>query len=149
MSDRTTILPENILRRMKPEDRASLGKSGMLAREAQDKFAANCEKQVHKQIENWLRLRGIFFIHSRTDKKTTNAVGTPDFVFAWNWERSPFIDRTTPVAVEVKVNGNKLSDAQKAVRKQMIEDGWNYNVVDSLPQMLAVLNITRNTQPTL
>lgn len=144
MSDKTTVLPENILKRMAPEERAKMGRSGMLAQEAQDKFAANCEKQVHIQIQNWLRLKSIFCIHSRMDKKTHNALGTPDFVFAWNWGCDT---RTaTPMAIEVKVGANKMSDEQIIVQQQMLQNGWCYHVVHSLEMMLSILNVPNHTK---
>lgn len=134
-----TILPDNILKRMEPSERAKLGRSGVLAQEAQDKFAANCEKQVHKHIENWLRQRDIFCIHSRTDRKTTNAVGTPDFVFTWYRTDRPCYEAIA-IAIEVKVGGNTLSPEQVRVREQMARNGWFYFVVSSLPELISLLS---------
>lgn len=131
-------LPENILKRMSKADRAKLGKSGLLACEAQARYNAKSEKRVHTQIENWLRLNDIFYVHSRTDRKTTNQVGLPDFLFAW-----PFAGEIRPVAVEVKVNGNKLSPEQAKVRQQMIRNWWKYFLVSSLGDMIEQINLTQ------
>lgn len=137
-----TDLPENILKRLSPEDRKTLGKSGMLASEAQTKIDGKRESLVHRDIENWLRQRGIFFIHSRTDKKTTNANGTPDFIFMWCFY--DYVDKAhiyTGMAIEVKVNGNNLSPEQLTVKAQMEANGWNYFVVASLDELRVYLNV--------
>jgi|SRR5882672_2847736 len=131
-----TVLSESFLKCLDPDERKRLGMAGLLASEAQARYDAKSEKQVHTQIENWLRLKDIFFVHSRTDKRTTNQVGLPDFLFAW-----PFAGEIRPVAIEVKVNGNKLSPAQEKVRQQMIRNWWRYFLVSSLGDMLDQFNI--------
>jgi hypothetical protein len=133
-----TVLPDNILRAMEPKERAKLGKAGMLASEAAAKQLAKREKDVQKHICNWLRQKDIFFFWSRTDRRTTTQIGTPDFAFICSVYKmsSDSRGRVMPCAVEVKVGGNKLSPEQEKVRKQMIGDGWNYFVVDSLGLMI-------------
>ena len=37
-------------------------------------------KTLHEPFEQWLRLHLIPFVHSRADRKSTTAIGTPDFV---------------------------------------------------------------------
>jgi hypothetical protein len=48
-------------------------------------------------------------IRSRMDKRTANNVGRPDLIFAW-----PF----TPIAMEVKLPGEKLSPEQETMRRR-------------------------------
>lgn len=137
---KTTVLPENILRRMEPKERAKLGKAGKTAAECSDIVLAKLERQVHLEISNWLRLKGIFYVHSRTDRKTTNAVGCPDFVFAWAGEYQGYAP-ARPTAVEVKVGNNVMSDEQLKVMAIMQGNGWAYHIVSSLPEMLVYLGV--------
>ena len=55
-------------------------------------------------------------------------------------------ERASPIAIEVKVGGNTLSEEQDKVRKQMLENGWNYRVVNSLEMMLSILNVPNHIQ---
>lgn len=132
-----TILPENILKHMSKADRAKLGKAGVLASEATEKFSAKREKDVQRDICNWLRQRDIFYFWSRTDRKTTTIKGTPDFAFLWPVEDG----KGDPTAVEVKIGKNALSDEQQRVRWLMEKEGWNYLVVNSLTELRVWLGI--------
>ena len=80
------------------------------------------EKELQRQISQLLRLKGIWFSWSRTDKATRGVVGTPDFLFAI---------KSQPVAFECKVGNGKLSDDQERVKLQMEQNGWYYFVVRS------------------
>ncbi len=139
---KSTVLPENILRRMEPKERAKLGKAGKTAEECSEIVLAKREKDVQKHISNWLRQKDIFFFWSRTDRRTTTQPGTPDFAFICFRHRmsSDAPSKMMPCAVEVKVGGNKLSPEQEKVRKQMVENGWNYFVVDSLGLLITQIN---------
>lgn len=130
--DKST-LPDSILKRITPADRKLAGLPGPLAetvKAAADKADLRREKELQRDIENWLRLRGITAIRSRMDRKTSNNCGTPDFLFAV---------RGQAVAIEVKLPGCSLSDDQIRIRQGMIADGWNYSVVTSLDEAIAVV----------
>lgn len=125
------VLPENILKRMRPEDRKPLGKAGRTYEECTAQASIKLERELHKLISNELLRRGIFAVHSRTDKRTTNAVGVPDFIFAIGGR---------PIAVEVKMPKGVLSGEQLAVMNQMKATGWNYFVVRSFDDLRLVLD---------
>jgi hypothetical protein len=136
-----TVLPDNILKRMNKLDRAKLGKAGVLASEANAIQLAKREKDVHREISQWLNLHDIFFFHSRTDRRATTQNGTPDYAFLWEFEQSGNLAKhLTGVAIEVKVGGNKLSDEQEKVMWRMRDNGWIYYVCDSLKDMLLKLD---------
>lgn len=138
------VLPENILNKMSPDDRKKLGKAGATKAECDAKQLAKSEKEVHKQISQWLTLHDIYFCHSRMDRKTTNQRGQPDYMFAWKFDRAAL---ARPVAIEVKVGSNKLSDEQKDVMMQMETNGWFYFLVDSLPLLFKLLGIPSHGEP--
>lgn len=136
-------IPDSMLRCMGKKHRPK-GNAGMTQAEAGAKQNARLEKEVHVQIENWLRINGIVAIHSRMDKKATVQRGLPDFVFVWrgygdvgSGEHPTLV---VPVAVEVKT-GSRMSQVQEAVRTQMEENGWNYYVVGTLQE---VIDLVRN-----
>jgi hypothetical protein len=65
---------------------------------------SEAERELHEMFERWLRLREIPFVHSRMDKRTTIAVGWPDFTA---------LHRGKGLCVEFKADGGTLSDLQK------------------------------------
>jgi len=89
---------------------------------------------LQNQIANWLRLRSIFFIRSRMDKKTTTAKGTPDFAFCMMDSSL----KAVAVALEVKTQ-SKMTVEQKRVREQMESNGWHYHVVGSLQEVMDIV----------
>src|SRR5438105_3384705 len=82
------------------------------------------EKLLQEQIANWLRQHDTWFCRSRMDRKTSNGLGTPDFLFTWPYQRGGF----APVAVECKIGNATLSEEQERVRKEMLDCGWFYFV---------------------
>ena len=89
------------------------------------------ESRIQKQIADILTIRGIVFCRSRFDKRTTIAKGWPDFTLAING---------TPIALEVKGETGKLSDAQKACHEGMKRNGWRVYVVRSIAEAVDILN---------
>lgn len=102
-----TVLPDALLRRMDPAERAKLGKAGMTAEEGRAHAATCRERELHKLIFQDLRRRELFFIHSRMDKRSTNNKGLPDFII--------ILYGGAALAVEVKVEGGHVSAAQEKV----------------------------------
>jgi hypothetical protein len=127
----TGPIPENYLRLMSPEDREPLGKAGMTLPEIEEKNDVASEKKLQDLIENYLTLRDIFVGRQRMDKKSNMALGWPDFVFAYKGK---------PIALEVKVGSNKQTPEQLHAERLMIQNGWAYYVVRSLPEVKAILD---------
>lgn len=96
------------------------------------------EKQLQEQIANWLRLHDTWFTRNRMDRKTTNSVGTPDFLCAI---------KGIPVAIECKMVGNPLSPEQEQVRLQMQANGWQYWTVYRLEEVINGIKLIQETQP--
>lgn len=129
---------------MSKEDRSHMGRAGLTAVEADGKQAEKSERDVQKQIANWLRLKGIFFVWSRMDKKTTNYCGTPDFIFSYVEQYRVFEcvrPMARPMAIEVKFGKGKLSEEQEKVMEQMKKNGWRYHVVHSLKEVIELVKI--------
>lgn len=109
------LLPENVLQKMSPEDRAMLGRAGMTAEEASAKSEARSERQSQRTFSSWLSLREIYFITPRSDKKSTIKPGHPDFtIFA----------RGRVLFIEMKTSTGRLSDEQSQCVAELIAEGF-------------------------
>lgn len=104
------FIPNNILRRMYPEERKPLGKAGVLPEEVDQKAAKIAEKKLQEQCENWLRLHDLFYLRMPMHKATAIRVGWPDFLVILPNQRA--------VLVEIKVEGGRLSDDQKYLHRE-------------------------------
>lgn len=74
------ILPDRVLKCMAPAERKRLGPAGTLQSEAAAKEAHRSEKEMQAKIQAFCDLKGWPCYRSRTDKKTTNKRGQPDFL---------------------------------------------------------------------
>lgn len=119
-------LPDNVLKRMSPEDRKPLGKSGLTQAECQERIDDRSEKQLQRDIADYLRQRGIPFACSRMDKPTTSTIGWPDFTF-------PFGGKFW--SLECKSKTGKLSTEQELCGSLILANGGEYKVVRSLTEV--------------
>lgn len=124
------VIPTNVLRLMPPEERARLGKAGVLPEEALANAEIRLERDLQIRLRALLGLRGIAYQQSRMDKKTTGTVGWPDFTFAVNGR---------PVAWECKLPGKDLDEDQVRVIEQMKANGWDVRVIRSVEQAMGHL----------
>lgn len=130
----STVLSEAFLRRMRPEDRASLGKAGVTATEAQSKWQKGEERKMHDAFEQWLALHRseLYWDHSRMDKPTSNRVGHPDFVIQHG-------NRVTNI--ELKAPGGKLTDKQREVHDWIKAAGGQVYVCYSAAEAIDVVRL--------
>lgn len=131
-----TQLPDNILSKMSKEDRKSLGRKGMTQAEAEASFTAKNERELQKQIANYLRMKGLFFIQSAMHKATTNQIGTPDFNFPVNGQW---------VSWEAKHGTGKLSKGQSDTEVRILANGGQFRVIRSLDEARDHLNELQNS----
>lgn len=125
-------MPESMRRCVPKEERQAHGKAGVTTAEAQQKFDDKSERQFHDQIMGFLKVRGVnFIVRSRMDRRTTNAKGTPDFIFAWCGSF---------VALEAKVGNNTCSPEQTKAIEDIIKDGGIALVVRSLEAVKTLLD---------
>jgi hypothetical protein len=127
----TTVLPDNILRRMSTEDRKTLGKAGLTASECRKIIMEKSEKDLQKIIAQWLRLRGLYYDMDAMHKKRAGTIGAPDFQFPY---RGKF------VAWEVKFGKNSLSLEQSSVRDSILKQGGEWRLIKSLEEAKNHLN---------
>jgi hypothetical protein len=122
-----TVLPETFLRRMSPEDRKPLGPAGRTMAECDEANAVKYERELQKDIANYLRQKNVTFIQSRMDKRTRNTKGCPDFLFAISGRA---------IAIEAKRPGGTLRPDQDRMRLGLLRDGWRHLTVFTLQEVV-------------
>lgn len=133
----TGIIPENILSKMDPKDRAELGQKTNTDRRAE--AIAKDEKEIQKQVAGYLRLLNVWFTASRMDRRTSNAVGTPDFILPYKGHA---------VFFECKCAWSRaLRPEQAKAREEIIKQGGVWALVTSLAEAQACLRELDGIQP--
>lgn len=127
---KVSAITEGILRCISTAERRKLGKVGVTAEEAQEKFVAKSERELQGQIANLFRQRGLWFCQSRMDRPTTQRKGVPDFLL---------VCANVPLAIEVKFQKGKLSPEQIATHEHMSRNGWRVHVVRSVEEARGIL----------
>ncbi len=103
----------------------------MTAAEGMEAFKAREEKQLHKLIWQELNRRDVVVIHSRMDKRTTNAMGIPDFCFVYGG---------VPYAIEAKARKGKLTAEQMRTLHRMAGNGWHCHVVFNFDEFKKIIS---------
>lgn len=147
---KSSVIPENILKCMSPEDRRKHGQK--TAAEVLAQGEAKSEKELQKQIVALLRLKGVEVNVSRMDKRKTDVVGWPDLtfcvyamapqmVFAGLSEALPKAWQVFPCLWEIKMPKGELTPEQQKIGIRLISmpNGWRHRVIRSVDQALAEL----------
>ncbi len=143
------ILPDNILSKLSPQDRAEISKAaghpsaGMTANEAREKAMQRSEKEAQHEISQFLRISGIEFICPPMNRKSALPEGWVDFTFA---------RKGTPIGLEIKVWGQKPRPEQNARHEAMRRNGWRVWVVSGaadVKDIFRALDEESNPRPTL
>jgi hypothetical protein len=104
-------------------------------RQPDDVQGVKMEGDLHDKIEEELKRRRWYYVHSRMDKPTTTEVGVTDFIIA-----IPENDKRRPrtLWLEAKRHGAKLTKEQNIVRHILVAAGHWHEVVYSMKQFLAL-----------
>ena len=81
------------------------------------------ERDLHDQIEAYLRERGYLYRHDRMDRATTGQVGWPDFTIFMPHKRVLFL--------ECKAKGKKATTAQLSTIAHSKKFGFTAKIVDN------------------
>ena len=120
----------------------------MLARTERNKLqpapadAVESESDLHEELENLCRSMGWAYIRARMDKRSTIAVGWPDF--------SIFIENAGSVFLELKRKNGKATTEQLATIAHLKKLGHTAAIVRSLSEACEVINqAKRNSRSSL
>ena len=122
------VLPENLLRWMRKEDRILYGKGGLLADEAIRKASYRAEVAEHKIFLNWCKLNGLPRRYSPHHKKAEEP-GWPDF--------SVFGPEGITLFFEFKVT-TKLSKDQEITIGCLREVGFEVFEIDNAAEAISI-----------
>lgn len=78
-----SVLPESLLSKISEKDRKSMGCAGMTASEAQEKFEYAQEKELQRDIRNFLMHSKCYFHQSPFAKKAQGKIGRADFLVCY------------------------------------------------------------------
>ena len=120
------FIPQDILLRMRPEDRAATGQ--LTPQEITDKHEAKREKELQQQCETYLTRHAIEYLH--LSHRAREKKGWPDLTMAVNG---------TPLAIELKTATGRLSDDQTSVLAAMRRNGWSVHIVRSYQEFVRVV----------
>lgn len=90
------------------------------------------ERELQDQVASYLRFKQIPFVRSRTDKRTTNQVGTSDFICCVNGRF---------LALEAKMPGKRPTAEQEAFLEAVRLAGGHACVVHSLGKAVEALKL--------
>lgn len=126
------FIPQDILLRMRPEDRKATGQ--LTPQEITDKHAVKLERDLQRQCETYLTRHAIEYLH--ISHRAREKKGWPDLTFS--------VDGT-PMAIELKTATGTLSDDQVRVLAAMRRNGWSVHVVRSYQEFVLVVESARLT----
>lgn len=123
-------LPENILKRMRPEDRKSM--NVMTLEEANERQIVRSEKELQSCVVNLLRLRGWLYINPNMSKRSPLREGWSDFTC--------FSPSGKTVFFECKVGKEKLRPAQEEFANKVKSMGFPHFVIRTVQEAKQVLD---------
>lgn len=121
-----SLLPRNITACMSDADKRALSHDGKTPKESLTAAAARDEREIQKQISNYLRLLCVPFNQDAMHRKRTGTVGWPDFVFPY---------KGFAVFFECKCPWSRtLRPEQEQVRESIIKQGGVWRLITSLAE---------------
>jgi hypothetical protein len=137
------VLPLNIIRCMSKDDRNTLGKAGDLPEEINKKIKDRLEKDLHSEVSRYLKILGIPFVYSRTDKRS--------YLVPTGWADLTLCYKGMFVCIELKT-GSKLSPEQQCCREEILRAGGRYLVArqtSEVKDFLREIDAELNPPPTI
>lgn len=127
-------LTDNMVALMSPKDRKLIGLK--TRQEHLEKQEAKSERQLQRQIVQYLRLRGIEPLWHRTDKRSHATIGWPDITAAVKVHGIPM-----PLGIEVKFGTGTLSREQTDMhaRLQASPNCWRIVVIRNFTEVVDLL----------
>jgi hypothetical protein len=126
-----TYLPQRLVDRLSEADRREYAfhvgnaNAGFTTYELEQKLAARAERELQKQIRQYLSQKEVVFICPPMFKRSELPPGWPDFTFAFCG---------VPIIWECKNSTGKLRESQKQIVDQLVANGWRFRIIRSVEQ---------------
>jgi hypothetical protein len=126
-----TVVPQNLVRCMSPADQRACSPSGRTPAEARGAAVAKDERELQRQVANYLRLLGVWHDQDAMHKRRTGTTGAPDFQFPY---------RGRYIAWEVKCPWSRSLRPEQAFAREGIErQGGEWRLITTLAEAQAHL----------
>ena len=125
-----TVPTEGFLQALPPEEREKLGKAGLTKAEARALYEHRQERELQRDVWNYLTLKGVYFESDRMDKRTSGKKGRADFRCCVDGKF---------LALECKVETGTLSKAQAAEAARLRKSGGKFAVVFTLQDAIETI----------
>ena len=106
-------------------------------RQPDDVEGVKLERDLHDKIEEELKRRRWYYVHSRMDKPTTTQLGVTDFVIAIPATKD---GPAETLWLEAKRHGAKLTKDQNIVRHILLASSHHHEVVYSMKQFIEIIS---------
>ena len=126
-----TIMSDQFLEALPPEERKKLGKAGMTSQECNQKFARGEEIKLQRLCLNWLSLHGYYWEYDRPDKRTSGKKGRADI-------RACI--RGCWLSAECKAGGEPLSREQAIEAVRLRNSGGRFVLVYCLADLIEAVH---------
>lgn len=123
-------IPENVLSKMDPKDRAKLGVMSLT--EANEKQIIRDEKDLQSRIVNLIRLRGWEYVNPPMHVRSRMPKGYPDFTI--------FCPNGKTIFFECKVENKKLEPEQIEWEVKLKALGFDHYVVRDVATAKSILD---------
>lgn len=126
---------EGFLKALPDAERKKLGRAGMTGAEAIVRYSAAKERELQRQVHNWLFSKEVYFNSDRMDKRTSGKKGRADFrcCIRGKW-----------LSLECKVGAGKLTPEQEDDAARLTRSGGIFTVVRSLEEAMAAVYALAN-----
>ena len=135
-----SVLSDGFLKAMPEAERKQLGRAGMTAAEATQRWIGRSEKKLQDNVYTWLMREGIYFVNPRMDRKTTTRKGTPDFIAC---VESPSKPDGLFLAIECKAHRNTLTSEQAREANHIRMSKGRFIVAYCLKDVIQAVNDIR------
>lgn len=142
-----SVLSEGLLQALPTAERKRLGRAGMTKAEAQAKYTAGKEKELQREIAQWLNGQEIYFESDRMDARTSGKRGRADFRVCVPVRIGGTVEGRW-LSVEAKTEAGTFSKEQAAEAARLRKSGGRFLIAFSLADVIEAVREIQNLRRT-